>query len=337
MKPPQSPVKQRLKHVLRADQFDRAGLDNLYQLTDAIRQFAKTKEGLMYLQGLLSHRRAMLYFTQPSTRTFLSFLSACQILGIQASEIRDSATSSERKGETIEDSLQTFSSYVDLIIMRTSVAGLCDRIASILDETARPVPVINAGSGPDQHPTQSVLDMYTLAKGFKSHDGIDGKTIVMVGDLKRGRTVRSLSMLLSNYDDVKMIFVSPDEFRITEDLRKSLTARRQNIQETTDFLGAISSADAIYMTRVQDEYDTNQESRSVDYSKFHLKFEHLKFLKADCQILHPLPRRQELDTAIDKDSRAMYWRQERNGMWTRVALITQLLGVDHQVLLPDLV
>lgn len=336
MKPVES-KSPKLKHILRADQFDRASLDHLYHLTDAIRQFAKTKEGLMYLQGLLSHRRAMLYFTQPSTRTFLSFLSACQILGIQASEIRDSATSSERKGETIEDSLRTFSSYVDLIIMRTSVAGLCDRIASLLDETARPIPVINAGSGPDQHPTQSVLDMYTLAKGFNARGGIDGKTIVMVGDLKRGRTIRSLSMLLTNYRDVRMIFVSPPEFKITEDLRSSLVARKQNIEETADFLGAIAVGDAIYMTRVQDEYDVNQESKGVDSTKFHLKYDHLKLLKHDCQILHPLPRRQELDMAIDKDPRAVYWRQERNGMWTRVALITRLLGVDHQVIQPELI
>ena len=325
-----------LRHILRADQFDRAALDQICHLTDAIRQFAKTKEGLLYLQGLLSHRRGMLYFTQPSTRTFLSFLSACQILGIQASEIRDSNTSSERKGETIEDSLRTFSSYVDLIIMRTPVAGLCDRIAATLDESPRSVPVINAGSGPDQHPTQSVLDIYTLAKGFKGHDGIDGKTIVMVGDLKRGRTIRSLAMLLSNYKNVRLLFVSPPEYRITDDLGAQLRGRKQAFEETADFIGAISSADAIYMTRVQDEYDANNESKSVDYSKFHLKFEHLRHLKKDCQILHPLPRRQELDTAIDKDPRAIYWRQERNGMWTRVALITQLMGVDHQILLPDL-
>src|SRR5690606_17037199 len=108
-----------------------------------------------------------------------------------SSEIRNASTSSEMKGESIEDSLRTFSSYVDVIIMRTPHAGLCDRIAAHLDDTPRPVPIINAGSGPDEHPTQALLDIYTLARSFKSSGGIDGKTIAMVGDLRRGRTVRS--------------------------------------------------------------------------------------------------------------------------------------------------
>ncbi len=135
-------------HVLSASQFDRAFLDRLCLVTDTIRKLDKSREGSLYLRGLLSHRRAMLYFTQPSTRTFLSFHSACQILGMAGSEIRDPSTSSERKGESILDSLRTFSSYVDLIIMRTPQPGLCDQIAHLLDATPRPVPVINAGSGP---------------------------------------------------------------------------------------------------------------------------------------------------------------------------------------------
>ena len=159
-------MSERVKHVLTADQFDRATIDHLYQLINTIRQFDKSKDGLQYLKSLLPHRRAMLYFTQPSTRTFMSFQAACNILGMPASEIRDSSTSSEYKGESQEDSIRTFSSYVDLIIMRSPVAGLTGRVASILDETPRPVPIINAGSGPDDHPTQALLDIYTLQKKF---------------------------------------------------------------------------------------------------------------------------------------------------------------------------
>lgn len=326
---------ERPKHILGADQFNRPFLDYLYELINTIRKYDKSKDGLMYLQSLLNHKRSMLYFTQPSTRTFMSFQSACNILGIKASEIRDSSTSSERKGESIEDSLRTFASYVDLIIMRSPVAGLCNRIATLLDETERPVPVINAGSGPDEHPTQALLDIYTLQRSFKAADSIEGKTICMVGDLKRGRTVRSLSRLLANYPGVRLVFVSPPEFKINDDLRNFLLNKKISFEETTNFLDAIAAADAIYMTRVQDEYDTAGEKK-VDTGAYCLRYEHLDRLKKECVIMHPLPRRGELDPAIDKDPRARYWRQERNGMWTRVALMTIIFGVDHNIVLPKL-
>jgi aspartate carbamoyltransferase catalytic subunit len=326
-----------LRHVLSASQFDRPFLDRIYRLTNKIRQFDKSKEGLLYLQSLLPHRRAMLYFTQPSTRTFLSFQSACHILGIKNSEIRDTATSSEMRGESIEDSLRTFSSYVDLIIMRSPVRGLCDRVAALLDQSERPIPIINAGSGPDEHPTQALLDIYTLQRSFKDLGGIEEKSICMVGDLKRGRTVRSLSRLLTHYPGVRLVFASPDAFRIEEDLRLFLKSSNVEFLETDDFRDAIAHSDAIYMTRIQDEYDTNVgESSKVDTSAFCLKASHLKDLKPTSVIMHPLPRRNELDPAIDHDPRAKYWRQERNGMWTRVALMTTLLGVDEKILLPEL-
>jgi len=333
--PSTTPAGPALRHVLNSGQFDRAFLDYVYQLTTTIRRFDKSREGIVYLRSLLPHKRAMLYFTQPSTRTFLSFQSACHILGITASEIRDPTTSSERKGESVEDSLRTFSSYVDLIIMRSPIAGLCDRIAALLDETPRPVPIVNAGSGPDEHPTQALLDIYTLTRSLRLRGGIDGKTICMVGDLKRGRTVRSLSRLLTNYDDVRILFVSPEPFRIAEDLRQELTGAGTTFTETTDFQSAIAEADAIYMTRIQDEYDGVVGDVEA-YRRYHLKAEHLPRLKGDCVIMHPLPRRDELDPAIDGDPRAKYWRQERNGMWVRVAVLTMLFGVDDRVQLPEL-
>lgn len=323
-------------HILSSAQFDRKFLDYLAVLTDTIRRFNKSKDGSIYLKGLLSHKRAMLYFTQPSTRTFLSFQSACHILGISTHDIRDSSTSSERKGESIEDSLRTFSSYVDIIIMRTSTPGLCDRIAEYLDHTERPVPIINAGSGPDEHPTQALLDIYTLSRNFVKDGGLDGKTITLVGDLKRGRTVRSLAALITNYNDVKLRFVSPESFRISEDLRQYLVKNGLDFVETSDFTGSLENTDAVYMTRVQDEYDIAGESSKVDYSQYHLTKEHLGLLKNSSIIMHPLPRRQEIDPAIDKDPRAKYWRQERNGMWTRVALLTMIFGVDSQIVLPEL-
>ncbi len=326
-----------IMHILSSSQFDREFLDYLFELTDSIRRLDKTKEGLIYLRGLLSEKRAMLYFTQPSTRTFLSFQAACHILGISSSEIRDPSTSSELKGESIEDSLQTFSSYVDLIIMRTAEPGLCDRIAEHLSQTDRPVPVINAGSGPDEHPTQALLDIYTIQRSFSKKGGVDGKTVVMVGDLKRGRTVRSLSGLLTLYKDVSIIFASPKKFGIADDLRINMKDSGIHFEETTDFKAALSQADAVYMTRIQDEYDSKDgESAAVDYSDFKLTSDHMSLMKSDAVILHPLPRRDEISKEIDQDPRAKYWRQERNGTWVRVALMTMIFGVDNRIIHPHL-
>lgn len=325
--------KMKFEHVLRSSQFDLPDLEYLFSLADKIRHFNATKAGLMYLNSLLPHRRAMLFFSQPSTRTFLSFESACHILGMRTSEIRDPSTSSEKKGETIEDSLRTFSSYVDLIIMRTPTVGLCDRIASLLDNTPRSVPVINAGSGPDEHPTQALLDLYTLNRCFKEHGGIDNKTICMVGDLKRARTIRSLSYLLAHYKNIKIIFCSPPEFKIEDDLRVYLNSKPNvSFLETTDFIDSIQQADAIYMQRIQDEYDTpEQASKNLDTTQYRLTYDHAKLLKPDCKILHPMPRRQELDVRYDQDPRAEYWSQQRNGMWIRCALIANLLKADKQI------
>lgn len=324
------------QHILSARSFDRKFLDYICLLTDCIRKFDKSKDGQLYLRSLLAHRRAMLYFTQPSTRTFLSFQSACQILGISTSEIRDPSTSSERKGESILDSLRTFSSYVDLIIMRTPVPGLCDQVSEMLDKTPRPVPIINAGSGPDEHPTQAVLDIYTLARSFKHLGGIEGKTIMMVGDLKRGRTIRSLSQLLRHYKNTNIIFSSPKEFALDHEFRQRLVGDGVNFSETDQFESCLESADAVYMTRVQDEYDIHGANQKVDCSRYFLKASHLPLLKKSCVIMHPLPRREEIDVAIDQDPRAKYWRQERNGMWTRVALMAILLGVSNRIVLPEL-
>lgn len=330
--PESIPLPPSLFHVLNARQFDRAQLDKLCELTTAIRKFAKTKEGLLYLRGLLAHKRAMLYFTQPSTRTFLSFNSACQILGMQTSEIRDAATSSEVKGESFLDSIRTFSSYVDVVIMRAAEEGKAESASRLMDRISRPVPIINAGSGKDQHPTQALLDIYTLERSFQKLGGIEGKTIGMMGDLKRGRTVRSLCTLLRNYPGVKMRFIAPPAFRMEEDIRTELTEAGFDWSETEDMESVLGQLDAIYITRIQDEHDKNGESAQVDVSRFKFLPRHLKGFKPTGVIMHPLPRRDEIHPEVDDDGRAKYWRQERNGMWMRVAILTQIFQVDHMLL-----
>lgn len=317
-------------HVLLPQQFDRAQMDSLCQLATTIRFIAKTKEGSIFLSGLLPHKRAMLYFSQPSTRTFLSFLAACQILGLRIGEVRDPSTSSEFKGETHEDSVRTFSSYFDIIIMRSKIGGLAERVAWVLSHSERPIPVVNAGSGRDQHPTQALLDIYTLQRSFEQHGGIDGKAVVFVGDLARGRTVRSLSVLLAMYSKVHQIFVAPQEFQIGGDVLKHLTTSGTSWELSSDLESVMPRADAVYMTRVQDEWD-DSSSQKVDISRYCLSAEMLKAMKQSAVIMHPLPRRNEIPTEIDHDPRAMYWRQMRNGMWIRVALISRIFGCDHEI------
>jgi len=318
-------------HVLIAQQFDRPTIERLCEIATRTRRIAKTRGGMRFLQDLLFDKRAMLYFAQPSTRTFLSFYSACQIIGIKPAEVRDASTSSEVKGESPEDTVRTFSSYFDMIIMRHPVGGFAERIAWLLSNTERPVPVINAGSGKDQHPTQALLDIYTLLRSFEDKGGLEGKKIAFVGDLARGRTVRSLAYLVALYPGVKQYFIAPEPLQIREDILRMLDRRGVPYELTSDFESLIPEVDAIYMTRIQDEWDTADESRSIDTTPFHLRMEHLQKLKPTAIIMHPLPRRKEIAPEIDSDPRAMYWRQVRNGMWIRVALILYIFARESEI------
>jgi aspartate carbamoyltransferase catalytic subunit len=319
-------------HVIIAQQFERDRLEQLCQLATRIRRIAKSKQGMEFLASLLNHKRAMLDFSQPSTRTFLSFYAACQILGLKVGEVRDPATSSEMKGESREDSVRTFSSYFDMIIMRTPLQGFAEKMAWLLSNTERPIPIINAGSGKDQHPTQALLDIYTLQRSFEKLGGIEGKTVVFVGDLARGRTVRSLSYLLTKFPNVTQYFVAPEPLQIGQDVLEQLDAARVNYHLNSDFESVMPLADAIYMTRIQDEWDTEAgESKRIDTSRYHFRVEHLQRIKIGTIIMHPLPRRQEIDVAVDHDPRAMYWRQMRNGMWIRTALIASIFGRDDEI------
>ena len=318
-------------HALFAQQYDRPALERLCEIGTRVRKIAKTRGGMRFLQDLLSEKRAMLYFSQPSTRTFLSFYAACQVLGIQTAEVRDAATSSEIKGESQEDSVRTFSSYFDLLIMRHPVGGFAERIAWLLSNSDRPVPVINAGSGKDQHPTQALLDIYTLQRSFEARGGIDGIRIAFVGDLARGRTVRSLACLLRHYKGVKAYFVAPEALQIDEDILQVLRDAGMEYEVTTDCRAIIPEVDAIYMTRIQDEWDQAQESRSLDTSHYHFQVGDLQRLQDHAIIMHPLPRRSEIDPEVDSDPRAVYWRQVRNGMWIRVALMLSIFERDGEV------
>lgn len=318
-------------HVIDPRVFERPLLDELCELTTRVRTLAKSYAGARFLQEQMPDRRAMFYFMQPSTRTFLSFINACHVLGIRTSEIRDPSISSEVKGESFEDSIRTFSSYVDVIIMRAREPGRAAQAARLMDTIARPVPVINAGSGSDQHPTQALLDIYTLDRSFSERGGIDGKVIGMMGDLKRGRTVRSLSYLMKNYPGVQLVFIAPEQFAMQDDVKAHLRAQGIPFTEAEQMESVLSDLDALYVTRMQSEWDSDGESSAVDLNRFSIGTRELKMLKPDAIIMHPLPRGPEINPAVDSDPRAMYWRQERNGMWMRAAVLLKIFGLEGQI------
>jgi aspartate carbamoyltransferase catalytic subunit len=328
-------------HVVLAQQFDRHGVEELCLLAEMIRKIASFRQGNQYLQTMLNDRRAMLYFIQPSTRTFLSFTAATQILGMRYNEVRDRSTSSEAKGESEDDTIRVLSQYFDLIIMRHPMEGFAEHVAGLLNDMPRTIPLINGGSGRDQHPTQALLDIYTLFRCFMPPNGrqlgdysgnpFAGRLIGFVGDLKRGRTVRSLTYLLARYPDVRLVFISPPELQIGDDIRDYLM--RNNVEYTLshDLRAWIAQLDAVYMTRLQDEYDHDGESRSIDYTRFALTHEMADLFKPDLAILHPLPRRKELDPRLDVLPQARYWAQVRNGMWMRAALIAYIFRADEAI------
>ncbi|MFH1708680.1 MAG: aspartate carbamoyltransferase [Planctomycetota bacterium] len=316
-----------IPHFIMARQLERADLERLAAMADACRARAATDAGRRQLRDLLPHKRALLYFNQPSSRTFFSFQNACFILGMPVAETRDPAVTSEKKGESFEDTIRTYGTYTDLLVMRHSADDASVRAVAALDRSAHPVPVVNAGSGKTEHPTQALLDIYTLMREFKGRGGIDGKTILMAGDLKRGRTVRSLCYLLAWFKGVRIAFAAVPEFQMEPDIRVFLKERGVSFQDVDDLAEGVRTADAVYMTRVQDEHDTGGESRKVDLTRFHFRAAYLKNMRPDAVILHPLPRREEIPAEVDDDPRAAYWRQEENGMWARTALIASIFGI----------
>ncbi len=333
----------RLFHVILAQQFDRELIGDLCRLAEMIRSVAEVRSGAQFLRTLLSHKRAMLYFIQPSTRTFLSFTAACQILGMPYNEVRNPSTSSEVKGETEDDTIRVLSQYFDLIIMRHPEEGFAERMAHMLNRMRRAIPLVNGGSGKDQHPTQALLDIYTLYRsiGFGpeerprpdfSSNPFEGKTIAFAGDLKRGRTVRSLAYLLCRYPGVRMLFVSHPDLQIGQDILDHLEKSQIEHELHDDLRAIISRCDAVYMTRLQDEWDAAGESQTIDYARYSLTYEMAEQFKPGLVIMHPLPRRAEIDKRLDNDPRARYWDQVRNGMWMRAALIATIFNVDARII-----
>ena len=273
-----------------------------------------------YAEKCKRKKLATLFF-EPSTRTRLSFEAAMYELGGNVLGFSEAQSSSAAKGESVSDTIRTVGAYADIIAMRHPKEG-----APMVACRRSTVPIINAGDGGHNHPTQTLTDLLTI-KREKGH--FDGLTIGFCGDLKFGRTVHSLMAAMSRYDNVKFIFISPDELRLPEYLKEDILDPK-NIEyvETTDLEDAMPQLDILYMTRVQRERFFNEQDYIRLKDSYILTPDKLADAKDSLSILHPLPRVNEISTAVDDDPRAKYFEQVRNGKFIRMALILKLLEVN---------
>ncbi|MDR2936696.1 MAG: aspartate carbamoyltransferase [Rikenellaceae bacterium] len=269
-------------------------------------------------QRILLGRVVASLFFEPSTRTRLSFESAINRLGGRVIGFSDTANTSVSKGESFHDTIRTISNYSDLIVMRHSVEGAA-RYASEIS----PVPVVNAGDGANQHPSQTLLDLYSIRKTQGTLDGIH---IMMVGDLKYGRTVHSLLEALSHFK-TRFTFVAPKELEMPAEYKQHLDVRKIAYTETDRLDQYINDVDIVYMTRVQRERFLDLMEYEKVKNAYILKNAILAATKDNMRILHPLPRVNEIDTDVDTNPKAYYFNQTENGVYVRMAIISYLLGV----------
>lgn len=294
--------------------------------TDEIEQLiAKAKDiianPLNYAEKC-KHKKLATLFYEPSTRTRLSFESAMLDLGGSVIGFSEASSSSAAKGESVADTARTVECFADIIAMRHPKEG-----APLVASRAVKIPVINAGDGGHYHPTQTLTDLLTI---HAEKGGFENLTIGCCGDLKFGRTVHSLIAAMSRYKNVKFILISPEELRIPENVRTEILDRNHiPYEEVTDLLDAMPKLDILYMTRVQKERFFNEADYIRLKDTYILTPDKLETAKKDLTILHPLPRVNEISTAIDSDPRAAYFRQVRYGKFIRMALIMKMLGVEE--------
>jgi len=273
--------------------------------------------GELYLPLLKGRILGNLFF-EPSTRTRMSFETAMKRLGGDVVNLGDVKTSSVVKGETLFDTIQMVDGYTDIIAMRHPRQGA----AQYAQDAAR-VPILNGGDGAGHHPTQTMLDLFTIQQ---AHGRLDGLKVVLAGDLRYGRTVHSLSHALVRFG-CDLIFASPDLLRMPEEIVSDLKAHGANVVETEDLYGSMAEADVVYMTRIQKERfaDEDEYARCAGAYKLHAR--HLADMKQDMIVMHPLPRVDEIDPSVDVTRHARYFEQAFNGVVARMALLCRLLGV----------
>ncbi len=292
---------------------DDLSTDEMVSILDLAEKFEKEPN-----QRLLEDFVIATLFFEPSTRTRLSFESAISRLGGKIVGFTDASSSSVSKGETLNDTIKTVNNYCDLIVMRHPIEGSARLASEIAD-----VPVVNAGDGANQHPTQTMLDLYSIRKTQKSLDNLN---IFLVGDLKYGRTVHSLLMAMSRWNTT-FNFISPNELKMPVEYKLYLDSLGLKYHEHSDFTDIIKEADINYMTRVQKE----RFSDPIEYEKvknvYVLRNHMLRNTKENLRVLHPLPRVNEIHQDVDTNTKSYYFQQALNGVYTRQAILTRLLGL----------
>ena len=287
--------------------------DDYLRILDVAEEFEKNPR-----QDILSGYVIATLFFEPSTRTRLSFESAISRLGGKIIGFTDSSSSSTSKGESLRDTIRTVSNYSDLIVMRHPLEGSA-RLAS---EVAS-VPIVNAGDGANQHPTQTLLDLYSIRK---TQNTLDNLNIFLVGDLKYGRTVHSLLMALSRFN-ATFYFISPDELKMPDEYKAHLDSLGLKYHEHREFKELVKEADIIYMTRVQQERFTDPIEYERVKNAYVLRRHMLEEARDNMRVLHPLPRVNEIHLDVDESPQAYYFPQALNGVYTRQAIITTILGL----------
>jgi len=299
----------KLRHVIDSQQFTVPLLMELFDRSRQMERVASRGGTLDYQNKIM----ASLYY-QPSTRTRFAFESAMHRLGGRVLSTEQARFfSSEIEGECLEDTIRIIEGFCDVIVLRHCEAGGAGRAAAVSN-----IPIINAGDGAGgQHPTQALLDLYTI---FRERRSLDGLNIAIVGELDRGRTARSLAYLLSKFERVRLFLVSPPELQMKRDILEDLQMHHLWYAVETELHKLISMLDVVYLTQIRPGRMADSQRR-----KYAIDAEVLKSMKPDAIILHPLPRTIELDKSVDNDPRALYFRQATNGLYVRMALLTMLL------------
>ena len=301
------------KDILHGAQFTREEIEHIMQVAAEMREQLKTNRSLELLNGYVM---GSLFF-EASTRTRLSFETAMHRLGGAVVGFADAGATSAKKGESLGDTIRTVDQYVDIIAMRHPQIGSAQEAAEVAQ-----APVLNGGDGAGQHPTQALLDLFTIQS---ERGSVDGATIALCGDLKFGRTVHAGVELYKHYD-CKLVFVAPKQLQMPPDITAKLRAGGINVHETADLEAALSQADVLYMTRIQKE----RFAEPVEYERlkdsYVLNREMIERVNPNVTIMHPLPRVHEITTDVDKLSNAAYFREVQNGVYIRMALIALVLG-----------
>lgn len=314
MTKPSPPLDLRGQDILSVNQFSPANLGPLFDLADEMRRVVERDGGT----DLLARRVLAALFYEPSTRTSASFIAAMQRLGGSVIPITQGVQfSSVAKGESLPDTVRTLEQYADVIALRHPEVGS----ARVAAEAAR-IPVINAGDGPGEHPTQALLDLYTIKDELGALRGLH---VAMVGDLRFGRTVHSLTRLLAQYD-VQLTYVSPEILRLPLDLMNDVRAAGLTVHETYNVADVIGAVDVLYVTRVQKERFTDLGQYEEVKGFYVITPELMAEARPNMIVMHPLPRVGEIAPEVDEDPRAAYFRQMQNGMFMRMALLAAVLG-----------